>query len=276
MPIHVSHQPNETGPLQALQALLRPAPASALQKKRLLVVGATGALGSEVLRRLVGSGRFAQTQVLAREPITPGLAHVAIVLAGADDMATWPALPVPVQTGVIMFEPPRLYHDRERALWTPEPSQLVALAHWFRRCGVQTLVVVWPHAQGTLPQALRQGLASIDEHTVAALGFERVLLVRSAQKPKSVAGRSAPEKLAAWMLSVMRYMIPSSSLPVRAAKLAEFVEAALQVLPAGTHVASPELLWQAGQSSDMQGVLKAWLNTTTPASKPGKNAYSGE
>ena len=255
---------------------MRPAAVAALPKPGLLVAGATGALGSEVLRRLAGSGRFAQAQVLAREPITPGLAQVAMVLAGAGEIDSWPASPANAQTGVIMFEPPRLYHDRERALWTPEPGQLVALAQWFRRCGVQTLVVVVPHAQGSLPQALRHGLAGIDEQTVAALGFERVLLVRSAQKPPAVAGRSLPEKLADWMLSVMKYMIPSSALPVRAAKLAEFVEAALRVLPPGTHVAAPELLWQAGQATDMDGVLKAWLNTRTPASRSGPSAYSSE
>ncbi|MBA3595405.1 MAG: hypothetical protein H0W47_16690 [Polaromonas sp.] len=261
-------------PLQALQSAWRPATAGVAVKPGLLIAGATGALGSEVLRRLAGSGRFARTQVLAREPMSTALAQVAIVPAGGDDIATWPLCPVPVHTGVVMFEPPRLYHDRERALWTPEPDQLLALAQWFRRCGAQTLVVVLPHAQGSLPQALRQGLASIDEQSVAALGFERVLLVRSAQKPKAQAGRPALENLAAWMLSVLSYMIPASSMPVRPTRLAEFVEAALRVLPPGTHVAAPELLWRAGQAVDMQGVIKAWLNTD--ASKAVQNTYSSE
>jgi hypothetical protein len=274
MPLNVIHSPISASPLQALQSALRPASASAGTQPGLLVAGATGALGSEVLRRLAGSGRFAQAQVLAREPITTALAQVAIVLAGGDDITAWPLCPAPVHTGVVMFEPPRLYHDRERALWTPEPAQLPALAQWFRRCGVRTLVVVLPHAQGSLPQALRHGLASMDEQAVAALGFERVLLVRSAQKQNAPAGRSALEKLAAWMLSVMKYMIPASALPVRPSKLAEFVDAVLCVLPAGTHVVGPELLWQAGQAADMQGVIKAWLNTD--ASKKERNAYSSE
>ncbi len=262
-------------PLQALTSAWRPAPAPAGTKPGLLVAGATGALGSEVLRRLAGSGRFAQAQVLAREPMSTGLAQVAIVPAGGTDIAAWPLSPAPVHTGVVMFEPPRLYHDRERALWTPEPAQLLALSQWLRRCGAQTLVVVLPHAQGSLPQALRQGLASIDEQAVAALGFERVLLLRSAQKPPREAGRPALERLAAWMLSVLAYMIPASSMPVRPTRLAEFVEAALRVLPAGTHVAAPELLWQAGQAADMQGVIQAWLNTTeTSRAVPG--TYSSE
>jgi hypothetical protein len=230
----------------------------------LIVAGATGALGSEVLRRLAGSGGFAHTQVLAREPMSTGLAQVAIAQVGAGDIAHWPPCPLPAQVGVVMFEPPRLYHDRERALWTPVPSDLLALARWLRRCGVQTLVLVLPHAQGRLPQALWPGLASIDEQQVAALGFERVLLVRSARKPDTPAGASFLENTAAWMLSVFKHMIPAAAQPLRPAKLAEFVAAALRVLPAGTHVAAPELLWQAGQAQDMHSVVQAWLNTGKP------------
>lgn len=261
-------------PLQALQSACRPPATGVAVKPGLLIAGATGALGSEVLRRLAGSGRFAQAQVLAREPMSTALAQVAIVLASGADIDAWPVCPAPVHTGVVMFEPPRLYHDRERALWTPVPAQLPALADWFRRCGVRTLVVVLPHAQGRLPQALRHGLASVDEQAVAALAFERVLLVRSAQKQSAPAGRPALEKIAAWMLSVMNYMIPASALPVRPSKLAEFVDAVLRVLPAGTHVVGPELLWQAGRAADMQGVIKAWLNTD--ASNKVLSAYSSE
>jgi hypothetical protein len=274
MQLNVIHSPMFASPMQALQSAWRPSAPSAGARPGLLVAGATGALGSEVLRRLAGSGRFAQAQVLAREPMSTALAQVAIVPAGGADITAWPLCPAPVHTAVVMFEPPRLYHDRERALWTPEPAQLLALAQWFRRCGALTLVVVLPHTQGSLPQALRQGLASIDEHAVAALGFERVLLVRSAQKPLPRAGRPALERLAAWMLSVMAYMIPASSMPLRPTRLAAFVEAALRVLPAGTHVASPELLWQAGQAPDMHGVIRAWLNTDASKAAPG--TYSSE
>jgi hypothetical protein len=274
MPINVIHSPMLASPLQALQSALRQAVAPVGAKPGLLIAGATGALGSEVLRRLAGSGRFAQAQVLAREPMSTALAQVAIVPAGGADIAAWPLSPAPVHTGVVMFEPPRLYHDRERALWTPEPAQLLALAGWLRRCGALTLVVVMPHAQGSLPQALRQGLASIDEQSVAALGFERVLLVRSAHKPRARADRPALERLAAWMLSILTYMIPASSMPVRPTRLAEFVEAALRVLPPGTRVAAPELLWQAGQAVDMHSVIRAWLNTD--ASKAVTSTYSSE
>ena len=262
MPIESENSASSCSPLQVLQASLRPsASAQARDKPGLIVAGATGAIGSEVLRRLAGGGGFSHTQVLAREPMSTGLAQVVIVAVSGDDMAAWPPCALAAQTGVVMFEPPRLYHDRERALWTPAPGQLVPLAQWLRRCGVQTLVVVIPHAQGSLPQALRHGLASIDEQQVVALGFERVLLVRCAEKKRAPAGTGFFGKTAAWMLSVASYMIPAASLPVRPARLAEFVDAALRVLPSGTHVVGPELLGQVWPRQDIHGVLRTWLNT---------------
>jgi hypothetical protein len=258
-PFHGSRQ--GPGPLQVLQASRRLAPAAGAARPGLIVAGATGALGSEVLRRLAGSGGFAHTQVLAHEPMSTALAQVSIAAVRGGDIAAWPVRPLQAQTGVVMFEPPRLYHDRERALWTPQPEQLPALAQWLRRCGVQTLVLVLPHAPGRLPQALRHGLASLDEQQVAALGFDRVLLVRSAQTQPARRGGRLPEEVAAWMLSTFRYMIPAAAQPVRPARLAEFVEVVLRVLPAGIHVVAPELLWQAVQAPDMQEVVRAWLNT---------------
>ena len=271
------------GAASALQGALRSPAAAANARPRLLVAGATGVLGAEVLRRLVGSGRFAHTEVLASEPMATGLPSVGMVLASRYPFEEWPVREPAAQVGVVMFEPPRLYYDRERALWTPAPEQLTGLAQWFRRCGVQTLVVVLPHAQGRLPEALKRGLANLDEHAIAALGFERLLIVRSAQKPPPARAASLPERVAAWMLSTLSYMIPASELPVRPSKLAEFIEAALRVLPPGTHVASPELLWQASQGqaegkgdgkgrgpADMQQVVQAWLNRAAP---DDKNAF---
>jgi hypothetical protein len=159
---------------------------------------------------------------------------------------------------VVLFDPPRLYYDRERALWTPAPQQLVALAHWLRASGVRTLAVVLPHAPGRLPEALKRGLAGLDEQAVASLGFERFLVLRSAQKPNETDERSAPDRLARWMLGIFKYMIPSSEQPVRALKVAQLLAAALRLAPPGIHVAPPELVWQAAQG-DAEAVARQWL-----------------
>ncbi len=226
----------------------------------LLIAGATGMLGNAVLRRMVGMHRASHTRVLATEPISAGMRHVsALVVAG--DVARWPVEHGLADTAIVMFDPPRMFYDRERALWTPAPNQLPALAGWLHQCGVRTLAVVLPHAQGTLPDALKRGLASVDEHALAALGFERLLIVRTAQKPAVTSQGNAPEKLAAWMLSILNFMVPSSEQPVRATKVAELVDMVLQQLPPGTWVAAPELVWRAaqGDTQQMRRVVDGWL-----------------
>ncbi len=243
-------------PFQVLQTASRPTPAHA-RRPSLLVAGATGVLGSEVLRRLAGAGRYSRTWVLAREAFTDGVAGVTTVQVPGDTPAVWP--PVAASVAVVMFEPPRLYHDRERALWTPNPEQLPALATWLRSCGVQRLAVVLPHAQGRLPDALKRGLASLDEQAVAALGFDCVIFVRGAQKPAHAASFSSwPARTAAWMLSVLQFMVPTREQPVPSTKVAAFVALALQRAPAGVHVAAPETVWQAGQQ-DLEGAVEQWL-----------------
>ena len=242
----------------ALRAAWHPARHFAPTEPRLIVAGATGVLGAEVLRRLAGSGRLAHTEVLAKEPMATSLAQVSI-LEVTDNLQAWQS--ANAQVGVVMFEPPRLYYERERALWTPAPEQLLLLARWLRRCGVHTLVVVVPHAQGRLPDAVKSGLANLDEQALAAVGFERLLLVRSAQKMSATAAPGVFNKVAAWMLSTLSYMIPATEQPVRPSKLAEFIDLAMHLLPVGTHVASPELLWRSADHGDTQLVVKAWLNS---------------
>lgn len=143
-------------------------------------------------------------------------------------------------------------------MWTPTPQQLPALAQWMRRSGVRTLAIVLPHAQGRLPESLKRGLANLDEHAVAALGFERLLIVRSAQKPKGDGVRGWGPALARWMLSITRFMVPAREQPVRSPKVAEFVSAALQLAPPGIHIAASELVWTAAQG-DVRDAVRDWL-----------------
>lgn len=242
-------------PLQALQAAVRrtAAPTGA---PTVLMAGAAGILGNEMLRRLAGSGRYGPVRMLTREPITEALRGIECMVVPPEVAADWPLRPAHI--GVILFDPPRLFYDRERALWTPRPDQLKAVAGWMRRCGVSTLAVVLPHAQGRLPEALKRGLASLDEQAVAALGFDRVLFFRTAEKPAAARPASFLSRVAHWMLSVSRYMVPSSEQPVRAARVAELVDLALRSAPPGIHVAAPEMVWRAAQG-DLQLAVNAWF-----------------
>ena len=224
---------------------------------QVLIAGATGVLGHEVLRRLAGSAGRRAVRVLAREPMRAGLRAVEVVLVPGDSPAEWP--PAAASTAVVLFDPPRLYYDRERALWTPRPEQLPALAAWLHASGVRTLAIVLPHAQGRLPEALKRGLASLDEQAVAALGFERLIVLRSPQKPGEPGRLSVPQRVARFMLSAFKYMIPSSEQPVRAARMAQLLAVALELAPPGIHIAAPELVWRAAQG-DLRSVARDWLH----------------
>ena len=227
----------------------------------LLMAGATGALGNAVLQRLAGSPRHPLMRVLAREAITPALKSVQIDVQVGDDCAEWPL--ITADTGIVLFDPPRMYYQRERALWTPTPAQLPVLAAWMRRCGVQTLAVVLPHDQGRLPQALQQGLANLDEQAVAALGFERLLIVRSAAKPVEQVASGFFQRVARWMVGTAGFMVPSAQMPVRPSKVAELVDVALRELPPGIHITPPELVWRCSQAP-VQPIVRAWLHASGP------------
>ena len=240
---------------QALAWAQRPVP-RAPRRPRLLIAGAGGVLGAEVAHRLIGSGRFSQVQVLLHAPMQVALRGVTSVLVpaalqhdppppGKPEPAAWP--PASADVAVVMFEPPRIYHQRERAFWTPTPARLASLAVWLRASGVRDLLVLVPHDTGRLPQALQRGLANLDEAAVAALGFERLLILRAARPAPARAGAGLLARLAGWMLGVAQYMVPKSQLPLRAVQLAPIVDAALALAPPGIHVLGPEVLHAAAQ-----------------------------
>ena len=243
-------------PIQVLRAARR-AGAAGPARPRLLIAGATGALGNEVLRRLAGSTSFDFTQVLTREPVTAGLRGVLATQVPSESPQSWH--PGAADVAVVLFDPPRLFYDRERALWTPQPEQLPALARWLRASGVTTLAVVLPHRPGQLPEALQRGLASLDEQAVASLGFERVVFLRCARNELPVPHRPLPSRLAHAMLGVLKYMVPPSQQPVRARQVAELLAIALHQAPPGIHVAAPELVWRAAHGV-MPDVARQWLH----------------
>ena len=229
---------------QALHAMQRPAPA-APSKPDLLIAGATGVLGNAVLRRLVGVHRYEHTQVLAREPVQQGMRQLSLHLVSGD-IEQWPAVSS-CDVAVVMFEPPRMYYERERALWVAAPEQLTSLAAWLQRCGARTLAVVLPHAQGRLPESLKHGLASLNEQALAAQGFDRLLILRSAEEPAAQRHKHVLDGLAHWMLGIFKFMVPTQEQPVRPTKIAEIIDALLQTSPPGITVISPQEMWQLSQ-----------------------------
>lgn len=221
------------------------------------LAGGGGALGSAVLEALLGARTFAPLRVLVTQDFhaTARGLHTQVLDTLAE--ATDARLPL----AVVVFDAPRHVNGREAAFWQPRPDELLPLATTLHGLGVRHLIVVMPHTSATLPQALRAGLASLDEQAVAALGFEHVAIVRTAQRPDD-APSAGLQRLADLVLAQLRVMVPQREQPVRAAKVAALVAAVARALPAsapGTRVMAPEWVWQAAQGADLQALVDAWL-----------------
>jgi len=246
--------------LQALQGAQLAAPtASIVPLSTLLVLGGGGTLGSALLSEALVAGRFARVQALVEQPLASALR--AFVPLPLDRMQAPGGLGA--ESALIVFERARHSNGRDAAFVQPSPADLLPLAQRLQAGGVRRLVVVLPHAPALLPQALRHGLASLDEGAVAGLGFEHLVFVRAAQHGRSPAAASWLGRVAGWWLSQLRYMVPQHEQPVRAVALARCVVQLLQLLPAaprGTRVLAPETLWQAAQNeAGLEAAVRGWL-----------------
>ena len=240
----------------ALGALSRKPPRAVAAPRRALVVGAAGALGAAVLEQLLATRRFERVGALVGQAIQPAVHGFAPV--HDDEIAVFAA-----DTALVVFDRQRSANGREAAFVRPDPQALPALAQQLHGAGVRHLIVVVPHTPSLLPMALQQGLASLDEAAVAALGFEQLVFMRMAQSERALQGLDAPRRLARWMLSQLHWMIPQREQPVRAETVARVAAAlALQLpqAPQRTRVVPAALLSQAAQQQqDASALVAQWL-----------------
>lgn len=243
---------------------VRPQPAP-----RVTVAGGGGALGSALLEALLAGRRHAQVNVLVTRPLQAAL-HGLTPLVWHDGPEASGTPPLDA-TAVVVFDRERGVNGREDAFFMPQPDALPTLAAHLHRRGVRHLLVVMPHTQATLPDALKRGLASLDEQAVAALGFEHLVFVRSAQSPDRVRHPHPAQRLAHWMLSQLQMMVPQRERPVRAQKVAQFAARLVATLPRsapGTRVVPPEVVWDAAQARDAGALADDWLSAPPPPATP--------
>ena len=230
--------------------------------RRALVLGGGGALGSAVLEQLLASHRFERVGVLAQPTLQPALRGLQVL----DDADAQALQRFSADTALIVFDRERHANGRDAAFARPLPAELPAQAARLHAAGVRVLVVVVPHAPALLPQALRAGLATLDEGAVAAMDFEHLVFMRMAQAGGDgslLKGlRSHLQGLAHWMLSQLHWMVPQREQPVRSATVARVAAAlavALPAAPRGTRVLPHEWLWQAALGGDAEALLAGWL-----------------
>jgi hypothetical protein len=136
-----------------------------------------------------------------------------------------------------------------------------------------SLVVVVPHHAATLPAALRNALATLDEHAVAALGWRQVVFMRTAQHGASARAARWPQRVADAVLGQLHWMVPQAEQPVRGATVARVAVELALAMPAatpGTRVLAPAWLWHAAQldAADTRALLQRWLAGEQPPPGP--------
>lgn len=236
----------------------------------LLVVGAGGTLGSAVLAEALVAGRFQRVAALVDAPLSSavrGLQPLTLAQLQPAPPAGRTGASDALEAAVIVFERERHANGRDEAFVQPTPKQLGSLAQVLRAAGVRQLMVLVPHTAALLPQALAHGFADHEEREVAALGFEHLVFVRTAQTAPSQPADGLLPRFAAWWLSQLRWMVPQREQPVRAARLARLAVQLMRQLPQappGTRVLAPAVLWQASQHEDPDQVLQPWLHGTPP------------
>lgn len=248
----------------------------------IVIVGAAGPLGAAVLEQVLAAGHWSPVTALVTQPIEVALRGL-LAAQVPHDLGAQAHLPAAADTAIVVFDRERSLHGREAAFLRPRPDQLPALAAWLHAQGLRRLMLVLPHAPALLPQALKAGLATLDEQAVAALGFDQLVIVRPARTgaadafsdPALSGANAALARLAHGILAQLKWMVPQRDQPLRAAKVAAFVVALAHALPTATpglRVAPPELLWDWAQPDGGDAVLQGWLNQGrwAPAALPAQ------
>jgi len=240
----------------ALQQALRgarhegaPAADALAPRRSVLLIGAGGALGSAVLAEALVAGRFARVAALVAAPLASTVRGLVPITAAELHAGQGPAADV----AILVFDRERRSNGRDDAFAMPGPDELLPLARTLHARGTRGLVLLMPHAPALLPQALAQGLATLDEATLAGLGFEHLVILRAARPDAAPSATRVLERVAQMWLQQLRWMVPTRQQPLRPAALARCVAElamALPGLPAGTRVVAPETLWQWVQELD--------------------------
>ncbi len=233
---------------QALRGARHEAVAAPVPQQSLLVLGAGGALGSAVLAEALVQGRFREVAALVALPLASTLRGLKPITRAELETGEGPAF----DAAIVVFDRERRSNGRDDAFEMPAPEALLPLARLLRGRGVRRLVVAMPHAPALLPQALAQGLATLDEAALAALGFEHLVLLRTARTEGAEGaeagseGAGWPARLARLWLAQLRFMVPERQQPLRTTALARCIAELVRLLPgteAGTRVIAPETLW---------------------------------
>lgn len=211
---------------------------------RLLVLGATGAVGHEVLHLALHHPQVAHVVAPTRRSLPPNQKLTNPVSAELADSATeWGKQPV---DAVVCALGTTLRQAGSKAAFAAVDRDLtVALAHVARRAGAQSLALnssLGARAQG--PFYLRTKFET--EEALAQLSFESYTVVRPSLIDTPRTAPRPAEQAALWVAHRLGSWVPRRYRPVPARAIAyTLLEAALAARP-GRHVVESDAIAAAG------------------------------
>lgn len=206
-----------------------PAAATAAERPRVaLALGLAGALGEELLARLVGSNAYRQVVVGVSQPLGSATARFSPWVVGQ-------GLPV-VDEAWIGLTGDETFVPSASPIVRIGTDGLLEAARTAQACGARRLVVVSPLAALLQMNAGAQAACSADEIALVQMNFEQLVIVRPTAADAEPAG-SLPQRLVRSAARALAdIMLPPYARALSAPLAARAIVKAVEQAPAGLSV----------------------------------------
>jgi uncharacterized protein YbjT (DUF2867 family) len=210
--------------------------APAAERVAVMVAGATGLVGREVLAALLADRRTGTVHALGRK--APGL-QAPQVVAHTVDFARLPVLPR-VDEVYIALGTTIKTAGSQQAFRAIDLDAVVAIAAAARAAGAKRLGIVSAMGADARAKVFYNRTKGEMEQAVAALGFDTLVLARPSLLVGDRAALDQPtrpgERAGLWLSRLLKPVIPGNYLPIRASRVAASLVAAVRDGPAGQRI----------------------------------------
>jgi len=216
-----------------------------MTRQGILVAGATGLIGRELVRALTARSPHGAVHLLVRRPIEPPAGAVCHVV----DFAHLPALP-PAQEAYCALGTTIAQAGSQAAFRAVDFDAVLAFARAARAAGATRLAVVSALGASAKSATFYNRVKGEMEAALSGLGFRTLVIAR----PSLLAGdraslgqpRRLGERLALAVTGPIAGLIPKSLRPIKASTVARGMLQAMQSRPAGVHVVESGELQELG------------------------------